>query len=62
MHRKLGPRAFSSLLNLNVLNEQLRLARAEDIKVGVRDGLKRKDMFNIVCPNCLRKILVKISY
>jgi len=62
MHRKLGPRAFSSLLNLNMLNEQLRLARTEDIKTGIRDGLKRKDMFNIVCPNCLRKILVKISY
>lgn len=59
MHRKLGPKAFSSVLNLNVLNDKLRLAGNEDLEVEVKDGLKRKDMFNILCPNCLRLVLVK---
>lgn len=62
MHKKLGPKAFSSIINLNVLNESLRLASEEETHVEVRDGLKRKDMFNIICPNCLRKILVETSY
>lgn len=59
MHRKLGPKAFSSLLNLNMLNEKLKLAENQDIEIEIRDELKRKDMFNIVCPNCLRIILIK---
>jgi hydrogenase-4 component H len=59
MHRKLGPKAFSSLINLNVLNEKLKLAENQDIDIKIRDELKRKDMFNIICPNCLRNILVK---
>jgi len=62
MHRKLGPRGYASILNLNILNEKLRLASREDTVTEVKDGLKRKDMFNIICPNCLRKVLVKISY
>ncbi len=59
MHRKLGPRAFSSILNLNMLNEKLRLSEGQDTEVEILDGLKRKDMFNIICPNCLRQVLVK---
>ena len=59
MHRKLGTKAFSSLLNLNILNEKLKLAEDQDIKVEIKDDLKRKDMFNIVCPNCLRNVLIK---
>jgi len=59
MHRKLGPKAFSSILNLNQLNQKLKLAEGQDIDVAVQDQLKRKDMFNIICPNCLRQILVK---
>jgi len=62
MHRKLGPRAFSSILNLNMLNQKLRLAEGQDIDIEIRDSLKRKDMFNIICPNCLRQILVKYLY
>ena len=62
MHKKLGPKGYASLLNLNMLNEKLRLASREKTQTGVKDGLKRKDMFNIVCPNCLRKILVKTTY
>ncbi|MGB8491005.1 MAG: 4Fe-4S dicluster domain-containing protein [Bacteroidales bacterium] len=62
MHKKLGPKAFSSILNLNVLNQELKLAEGQDIKVDIRDGLRRKDMFNIVCPNCLRQILVKYLF
>ncbi len=58
MHRKLGPKAFSSILNLNLLNQKLRLAEGQDIRVEIRDKLKRKDMFNIICPNCLRQVLV----
>lgn len=59
LHRKLGPRAFSSILNLNALNARLRLDEGRDTEVEVKDPLKRKDMFNILCPNCLRLVLVK---
>jgi formate hydrogenlyase subunit 6/NADH:ubiquinone oxidoreductase subunit I len=58
LHRKLGPKAFSSLLDLNLLNQKLKLAGEEDINVSISRGLRRKDMFNIICPNCLRQILV----
>lgn len=59
MHRKLGPKAFASILNLNVLNQKLRLEVGQDTSVDVKDGLKRKDMFNIICPNCMRQVLVR---
>jgi formate hydrogenlyase subunit 6/NADH:ubiquinone oxidoreductase subunit I len=59
MHRKLGPKAFSSIINLNMLNEKLKLSGNQDIGLKISDGLRRKDMFNIICPNCLRKVLVK---
>ncbi|MCU0472585.1 MAG: 4Fe-4S dicluster domain-containing protein [Bacteroidales bacterium] len=62
MHRKLGTKAFSSILNLNILNQKLKLADGQDIGVEIKDHLKRKDMFNIICPNCLRMILVKYLY
>ena len=62
MHRKLGPKAFASILNLNILNQKLKLEEDQDTDVDVRDGLKRKDMFNIICPNCLRMILVKYTH
>jgi hydrogenase-4 component H len=62
LHRKLGPRAFSSVLNLNVLNETLRLASGEDTRVEIKGELKRKDQFNVICPNCLRKVLIKTSW
>jgi hydrogenase-4 component H len=62
LHRKLGPRAFSSVLNLNVLNETLQLASWEDTRVDIKDGLQRKDLFNVICPNCLRKLLIKTSW
>jgi len=57
---KLGPLAYSSILALNVLNESLELSDEAEVSVEVRDGLKRKDMFNIICPKCLRKTLVKL--
>ena len=59
LHRKLGPKAFSSILDLNILNEKLKTAEDHDVEVDIRDGLKRKDMFNILCPNCLRLVLIK---
>lgn len=62
MHRKLGPKAFSSVLNLNLLNEKLKLAEGQDITVAIRNELQRKDMFNIICPNCLRLVLVKYLF
>jgi hydrogenase-4 component H len=58
MHNKLGPKAFASILNLNLLNEKLELVKKEDTEVEIRDGLKRKDMFNIICPNCMRSVLI----
>jgi len=62
MHRKLGPKAFSSILNLNILNQKLKLAEGQDVDVEIRDDLKRKDMFNIICPNRLRQVLVKYLF
>jgi hydrogenase-4 component H len=59
MHKKLGPKAFSNLMNLNMLNEKLRLASREDADFDLSEDLKRRDMFNILCPNCLRELLVK---
>src|SRR6056297_65380 len=61
MHKKLGPKAYSNIMNLNVLNEKLRLATddAEDTEVDVTEDIKRRDMFNVLCPNCLREVLVK---
>lgn len=59
MHRKLGPRAFSSILNLSQLNAKLKLAGEGDVSIEIKDSLKRKDMFNVICPNCMRQVLVK---
>ena len=59
VHDKLGPKAYSSMLNLNMLNERLELASAEEISVKIKDDLKRKDFFNTLCPNCNRKVQVK---
>ncbi len=61
LHRKLGPKAFSSILNLNLLNQKLRFSDDRD-SPEIRDGLKRKDMFNIICPNCLRQVLVRYLF
>jgi hydrogenase-4 component H len=62
MHKKLGPKAFSSILNLNMLNQKLGLAEGHDLDVEIMDDLKRKDMFNVICPNCLRQVLVKYLF
>jgi formate hydrogenlyase subunit 6/NADH:ubiquinone oxidoreductase subunit I len=59
MHQKLGTKAFSSILNLSLLNEKLKLAKEEKTDLDVKDSLKRKDMFNIICPNCMRTILIQ---
>ena len=62
LHSKLGAKSFSSILSLNLLNEKLRLANEDDVDVPVQDELKRKDMFNTICPNCLRKVIVKNTF
>lgn len=62
MHRKLGPKAFSSILNLSILNEKLKLADGQDISSDIMDTLQRKDMFSIICPNCLRQVQVKYLF
>jgi hydrogenase-4 component H len=56
---KLGPKAYASILNLNMLNERLKMTDPADVDVKVEDGLKRKDMFNNLCPNCMRKVQVE---
>ena len=56
IHEKLGPKAYSSILNLNMINERLRLGGEADTKTDITDGLKRKDSFNILCPNCNRQL------
>jgi hypothetical protein len=45
-----------------MLNQKLKLSVGQEVDVEIRDGLKRKDMFNIICPNCLRQVLVKYLY
>jgi len=62
MHRKLGPKAFSSVLNLSVLNRKLKLAEGQDLSAEIGETLHRKDMFNIICPNCLRQVTVKYLF
>ena len=42
-----------------MVNEKLKLSEGQDVDVEIRDTLKRKDMFNIICPNCLRQVLIK---
>jgi len=59
LHDKLGPTAYASILNLNMLNERLKIVEYEGVAVEVKDDLKRKDMFNVLCPDCLRKVLLK---
>jgi len=59
IHEKLGPKAYSSILNLNILNQRLKLASEDEVGVDIKDDLKRKDMFNILCPNCMRKVQLK---
>jgi hydrogenase-4 component H len=62
LHRKLGPRAFSSILNLNVLNRKLKLAGEGDISAETGDEMHRKDMFSIICPNCMRQVTVRYTF
>ncbi len=59
LHDRLGPSAYASILNLNMLNERLRLVEDDAVSVEITDDLKRKDMFNVLCPDCLRKVLLK---
>jgi len=59
MHKKLGPKAYSNIMNLNMINEKLKLAAEEDTDFELSEESKRRDMFNVLCPNCLRKTLVK---
>lgn len=59
LHARLGPKAFSSTLNLQLLNEKLEPVSPGESVVEIRDHLKRKDMFNIICPNCLHSVLVQ---
>lgn len=59
IHNILGSKAFSNIMNLGMLNERLQLASREETEVEVMDHLKRKDMFNVICPDCLRQTLVK---
>jgi formate hydrogenlyase subunit 6/NADH:ubiquinone oxidoreductase subunit I len=62
LHRKLGPKAYASLIGLSLLNEKLNPAPGQVLQVPVSEGLQRKDMFNILCPNCLRIVLVKYAF
>lgn len=58
LHKKLGPKAYSSLLDLDSLNVSLNLTKQEDTKTEIKDGMQRKDSFKVLCPNCLHKILI----
>ncbi|HKK42501.1 MAG TPA: 4Fe-4S dicluster domain-containing protein, partial [Bacteroidales bacterium] len=56
---KLGPKGYSSTLILNQLNDNL-IPSTGNTDIEIKDDLKRKDMFNILCPNCQRKIQLKV--
>lgn len=58
LFNKLGPKGYSSTLSLGILNEGL-LESSENTDIDIKDDLKRKDMFNILCPNCQRIVQVK---
>lgn len=58
LHKKLGPKAYSSLLDLNSLNASLNLTKQKDTKTEIKDEMQRKDSFKVLCPNCLHKILI----
>ena len=58
MADKLGPKGYSSTLSLNILNKNL-IPSTENTDIEITDDLKRKDMFNILCPNCQRIVQVK---
>lgn len=59
LFKKLGTRGYSSTLALNVFNETF-IPDPESVEVAVQDEVKRKDMFNIMCPNCQRSLQVKM--
>lgn len=56
---KLGPKGYSSTLALNIVNQTL-VSDPGSVEVPVQDDLKRKDMFNTICPNCQRSVQVKM--
>ena len=58
LHKKLGPKAYSSLLNLEALNENLGFESKDNTKTEIKEKLRRKDSFNILCPNCLHTVLI----
>lgn len=58
LHKKLGPKAYSSLLNLEALNENLGFELKDNTKTEIKEKLRRKDSFNILCPNCLHTVLI----
>lgn len=59
LFNKLGPKGYSSTLALNIVNQTL-IPDPDSVRVAVQDELKRKDMFNTICPNCQRSIQVKM--
>ncbi len=62
MHRKLGPKAFASILNLSMLNRKLKLAEGQELAASAGKTPQRKDMFSVICPNCLRQVTVKYLF
>ncbi len=59
LFEKLGTKGYSSTQALNVFNQAF-IPAPELSEVGIQDELKRKDMFNIICPNCQRRIQVNM--
>lgn len=59
LHKKLGPKGYANTVTLNTINEMLELAQPDETKTPIIEHLQRKDTFNVLCPNCLHKILVK---
>lgn len=59
LHKKLGPKAYASLIDLHTLNEELKLADSDEITTEIIEEMQRKDTFKILCSNCLHKVLVK---
>jgi len=61
LFNKLGPKGYSSTLSLNIMNQSM-IESPESVEVAIMDDIKRKDMFNTICPDCQRSVQVKMLH
>jgi len=60
IYKKLGPYAFTQQMTIADLSEKLGIIDKEIFSIPtIKDELKRRDFFTILCPNCKREVLLK---